>query len=145
VRQLIKSRKGRCTLVVSSHNLQELEEICDGAAILDRGRVVASGSMSELTAASEEVHIKIGRPGPTAPYKNVLAVMPMEPMRAIPGVSRVEFDDDKELLSLYFDRKVADAESIIGQSLWHLLQAQVRISGVTKGRGLEQRVMELTD
>ena len=31
-----------CTIVVSSHNLQELEEVCDGAAILDRGRVVAA-------------------------------------------------------------------------------------------------------
>src|SRR5688500_5162058 len=33
VRQLIKSRKGRCTLIVSSHNLAELEEICDAACI----------------------------------------------------------------------------------------------------------------
>ena len=57
--QLIKSRKGRCTLIVSSHNLQELEEICDGAAILDRGRVVASGSMNELTASSEEIRIRL--------------------------------------------------------------------------------------
>lgn len=41
VRQIVKSREGHCTLIVSSHNLQELEEVCDGAAILDRGRVVA--------------------------------------------------------------------------------------------------------
>src|SRR5262249_34881597 len=26
VRQLVRSRKGRCTLIISSHNLQELEE-----------------------------------------------------------------------------------------------------------------------
>src|SRR5580658_1187682 len=57
VRQLIKSRKGRydarsCTIVISSHNLQELEEICDGAAILDRGHLVGFGPMSDLTAAT---------------------------------------------------------------------------------------------
>ena len=34
VRQIVKSRKGRCTLVISSHNLQELEEICE--AYLDK-------------------------------------------------------------------------------------------------------------
>src|SRR5580700_1446753 len=59
VRQLIKSRKGRSTLIVSSHNLQELEEVCDGAAILDRGRLVGSGSMAELTAATQEVRFKV--------------------------------------------------------------------------------------
>ena len=44
VRQLIKSRRGRCTLIVSSHNLQELEEICDSAIILDRGHMCVQSS-----------------------------------------------------------------------------------------------------
>src|SRR5205807_3379512 len=39
IRQLIKARKGRSTIIISSHNLRELEEICDAAAILDRGRL----------------------------------------------------------------------------------------------------------
>jgi ABC-type multidrug transport system ATPase subunit len=133
VRQLIKSRKGRCTLVVSSHNLQELEEICDAACILDRGRVVASGSISELTAASEEVRIKLG-PGPT----------PIGVVRELPMIKRVEFDEERRELVVYFDRGTVDAETVIGHVLWALLQNQARISGVTKGRGLEQRVMELT-
>ena len=133
VRQLIKRRKGRCTLVVSSHNLQELEEICDAACILDRGRVVASGSITELTASSEEVRIKLGA-GPT----------PIAVVRELPMVKRVEFDDDRRELVVYFDRGTVDAETVIGHVLWALLQNQARISGVTKGKGLEQRVMELT-
>jgi ABC-type multidrug transport system ATPase subunit len=133
VRQLIKSRKGRCTLIVSSHNLQELEEVCDHAAILDRGRVVASGSMTELTAASEEVHIKLGN-GP----------VPMNVVRDLPMVKRVEWDDERREMIVYFDRGSVDAETVIGHVLWALLQNQARISGVSKGRGLEQRVMELT-
>jgi ABC-2 type transport system ATP-binding protein len=133
VRQLIKTRKGRCTLIVSSHNLQELEEICDGAAILDRGKVVASGSISELTAASEEVHVRLGA-GP----------VPIAVVRELPMVKRVEWDDEKRELVVYFDRGSVDAETVIGQVLWALLQNQARISGVSKGRGLEQRVMELT-
>ncbi|MBX3211085.1 MAG: ABC transporter ATP-binding protein [Labilithrix sp.] len=133
VRQLIKRRKGRCTLVVSSHNLQELEEICDAACILDRGRVVASGSISELTAASEEVRIKLGA-GPA----------PIAVVRELPMVKRVEFDEERRELVVYFDRGHVDAETVIGHVLWALLQNQARISGVTKGKGLEQRVMELT-
>jgi ABC-2 type transport system ATP-binding protein len=133
VRQLIKSRKGRCTLIVSSHNLQELEEICDGACILDRGRVVASGSMNELTASSEEVHVRLGQ-GP----------VPIPAIRDLPMVKRVEWDDDRREIIVYFDRGTVDAETVIGHVLWALLQNQARISGVSKGRGLEQRVMELT-
>jgi ABC-type multidrug transport system ATPase subunit len=135
VRQLIKSRKGRCTLIVSSHNLAELEEVCDGAAILDRGRLVASGSMNELTASSEEIRIKLS-PGPA----------PVPLIRDLPMVKRVEWDEERRELVVYFERgQGVDAEQVIGAVLWVLLQNQARISAVSKGRGLEQRVMELTD
>ncbi|MEO6575072.1 MAG: ABC transporter ATP-binding protein, partial [Polyangiaceae bacterium] len=134
VRQLIKSRKGRCTLVVSSHNLTELEEICDAAAILDRGKLVAAGTISELTASSEEVHIKLGA-GP----------VPLAPLRELAMVKRVEWDDERRELVVYFERGATDAETVIGATLWVLLNNQARISNVTKGRGLEQRVMDLTD
>jgi ABC-type multidrug transport system ATPase subunit len=144
VRQIVKARRGRCTLIVSSHNLQELEEICDGAVILDRGRVIAQGTITELTAASEEVHIKLapmvhdhqgGAPSLSAAIAGV---------RDLPMVKRVEFDEEKYELVVYFERKVTDAETVIGAALWVLLNHRARISGVTKGRGLEQRVMELT-
>jgi ABC-2 type transport system ATP-binding protein len=133
VRQIVSSRKGRCTLVVSSHNLQELEQLCDAAAILDRGRVVAEGTMAELTAATEEVRIKLA-PGP----------VPLAEVRGLPLASRVEFDDERRELVVYFERSGADAETVIGATLAVLLQQGARISGVAKGRGLEQRVMEMT-
>ncbi len=142
VRQLIKGRRGRCTMIVSSHNLQELEEICDGAAILDRGRVVASGSISQLTAASEEIHIKVAPP--LGGGKSAQASVPMAALREIPVVKRVEFDEEKSEVVVYFERGQVDAETVIAHVLWCLLNNQVRVSGVTKGKGLEQRVMELT-
>jgi ABC-2 type transport system ATP-binding protein len=146
VRQIIKARKGRCTLIVSSHNLQELEEICDAACILDRGKVVAQGSISELTAASGEIHVKLApsRDPQTGAYRSAFAAVPLDAIRTVPGVTRVELDDERSELVVYLDRKATDAESVIGHVLWALLNAQVRISGLTKGRGLEQRVMELT-
>jgi ABC-type multidrug transport system ATPase subunit len=147
VRQLIKTRKGRSTLIVSSHNLQELEEVCDAAAILDRGRLVASGSIAELTASTEEVHFKLGRPPPgvaSAAYRDGSA-LPLAAIREIPIVRRVDFDDERREIVCYFDRgPQVDAETVIEAVLWVLLNHRVRISGVTKGRGLEQRVMELT-
>ena len=134
VRQIVKSRKGRCTLVISSHNLQELEEICDHAAIMDHGHLVLTGTMNELTASSEEIRVELGR-GP----------IPEDLVRAIEGVKTVAFDRSSRELCVNFDRRVADAEEMIRRVLWVLLQNNARISGVSKGRGLEQRVMELTE
>ncbi len=134
VRQIVKSRKGRSTLVISSHNLQELEEICDHAAVLDRGVVVAHGTMAELTASSSEIRVELGA-GP----------VPLEPVRTIQGVTAAGFDKPSREINITFDRSVADAEEMIRRVTYVLYQHQARISGISKGRGLEQRVMELTE
>ena len=90
--------------------------------------------MNELTASSEEIHIKLAA-GP----------VPIPIVRDLPMVKRVEWDEDKRDLIVYFERSKADAETVIGHVLWALLQNQARISDVSKGKGLEQRVMELTE
>ena len=59
-------------------------------------------------------------------------------------VTRAEFDDERRELVVHFERRTADAETVIGASLTVLLQQGARISAVSKGRGLEQRVMEMT-
>jgi ABC-type multidrug transport system ATPase subunit len=134
VRQLVKSRKGRCTLVISSHNLQELEEICDHAAILDRGQLITVGTMAELTSSSSEVRFSLAR-GP----------VPEDAVRAIEGVKTVAWHKGERELTVTFDRAVCDAEEMIRRGTFVLYQNNARISGVSKGRGLEQRVMELTE
>jgi ABC-2 type transport system ATP-binding protein len=141
MRQLVKAKKGRSTIIISSHNLQELEEICDAAVILDRGRVVAQGSMSELTAANEEIRIKVkaGTRRGMQPGE-----LPVPKLQELEMVRTVDFDEDTCELLVSFERSKADAETVIGHVLWVLLNAQVKISGVSKGRGLEQRVMDLT-
>ncbi len=47
------ARERGCTVLVSSHGLSEVERICDRIAILDGGRVAASGALSELVAPGE--------------------------------------------------------------------------------------------
>lgn len=141
VRELVAAKKGRCTIVVSSHNLLELESLCDGAVILDRGRVVASGTMGELTAANEQVRIAVAR-GTTRGTQG--GQVPVQELRELPVVKSAEFDEERLEIAVLFERKQADAETVIGQVLALLLRNQVRISGVTKGHGLERRVMDLT-
>ena len=44
-----------CWVLVSSHLLSEVERTCDRIAIIDEGRVVASGRLEELLQADESL------------------------------------------------------------------------------------------
>jgi ABC-2 type transport system ATP-binding protein len=140
VRQSILAKKGRCSIVISSHNLNELEEICDAAAVIDRGRLVAAGSMAELTATHEEIRVKVA----SAQGATKTSSVPLAALRELADVKSVDLDEDRLEIVVRFDGGRADPETIIGRVLRLLLDQQVRISGVTKGRGLEKRVMEIT-
>lgn len=48
IRKLINNLRGRLTVVLSSHILPEIERSCDRVIIINRGRVVASGTSSSL-------------------------------------------------------------------------------------------------
>jgi len=49
LRELLRElRKLGKTIVISSHILPELEELCTSVAIVDRGRVLASGTIAEI-------------------------------------------------------------------------------------------------
>ena len=52
------------TVMLSSHLLDEVEKICDVAAIVDRGRIVAQGPVGELSAAgARSVVVQVSDPG----------------------------------------------------------------------------------
>ena len=59
-------RRKSATIVMSSHNMPEVEQLCDFVVIMSRGRVVALGTCRELTEKFEcrnldEVFIKLAR------------------------------------------------------------------------------------
>jgi ABC-2 type transport system ATP-binding protein len=53
IRQLAKRGK---TILISSHILTELAEICDRVGIIERGRLVAVGSVEEIQKQGQTVH-----------------------------------------------------------------------------------------
>lgn len=48
IRKLIDDLRGKLTVVLSSHILPEIERSCDRVIIINRGRIVASGTSQEL-------------------------------------------------------------------------------------------------
>src|SRR5205085_7319009 len=45
---LIKQLAADKTLIISSHNLADVDEVCNHAAVLSRGHLIFSGSLTEL-------------------------------------------------------------------------------------------------
>jgi ABC-type multidrug transport system ATPase subunit len=52
LREALLARRGSGTLILSSHNLDELERICDHVVMIDAGRCVAEGPLHEVTGRS---------------------------------------------------------------------------------------------
>ena len=68
VRDLLDGlRRSGTTILISSHQLSEIEEICDGVVIIHRGRRVASGKLEELLRREEESEVLLKEPLGEAP------------------------------------------------------------------------------
>ena len=57
------------TVVLASHQLLEVQRVCDRVAIMNKGRLVREGAVSELTAVGERLRLSAG------PVDRVLAVL----------------------------------------------------------------------
>ena len=86
IRSLIKSLKGEHTIILSTHILPEVTQTCDGVVIINEGRLMASGSLEDLTASirhEEGLLIKVRKDSPEAAAE----------IRKIAGVDKVEAAD----------------------------------------------------
>ena len=132
VRQLIRELKGQHTVVVSSHNLQELEELCDATAILDKGKLVSAATMTELTGQMAEFRVQIAR-----------GEVPTFEVKAMSGVKDARMEPNN-VLCVTFDGKTIQPEEIITRTCGLLVERQVLFSSVWRGKKLEEKVLQLT-
>src|SRR5438552_10532755 len=60
VREIIRDLKRRGTTVfLNSHLLTEVEHVCDRVAVIDHGRVIALGTLSELLGVAHSVRLRV--------------------------------------------------------------------------------------
>lgn len=56
---LIEYARGGRTVVVSSHLLAEVEQTCTHVVVMDRGKVISSGTVADLVAAGSPTEIRV--------------------------------------------------------------------------------------
>jgi ABC-type multidrug transport system ATPase subunit len=82
VRDLLRALPSQgVTVFLSSHLLHEIEQICDRVMVLNHGRVLAQGRVSDLVHGQHVVRVRVGDVPGT-----------LEVLRAVPGVSKVAVD-----------------------------------------------------
>ena len=57
--ELIKRLASEKTLIISSHNLNDIDEVCNHAAVLHHGQMIFSGSLSDLKGRIRKNHYEL--------------------------------------------------------------------------------------
>jgi ABC-2 type transport system ATP-binding protein len=133
-RVLIRSlvAEGR-TVVLSSHLLAEVEKTVDALAIVDQGRIVAQGSISDLTRSGPP-RLVVGS------ADNARAGALLAPMRAVAGVAA-----EDGVLRVSLESRGAAVNEAIADINRRLVEAGIPVYRLEpEHASLEQRFLEIT-
>ncbi len=117
-RDLIRSLGGSHTIVLSTHILQEVKAMCESLVIINKGKIVTSGSLEDLTRRNGAVlEVTV----PQGASEDQITV----PLAAVEGVKSVKAEDDGGLWRISIDTDSSDdlrprlAVAALGQG-WNL-------------------------
>ena len=122
-------------ILISSHILSELSEVCDSIVIIERGRLVKSGRIDEVIGDVEKSHKPVFQIQTiTSPDKEIINLISLEPM-----VSNIRINDN------FIEFEYTGSEEQASEMVSRLLDKGYRFSlfGFKK-ENLESVFMKLT-
>ena len=132
MRGFILQRKARQTIVISSHNLHDIEQVCDHVAFVERGRTVRFARIGELTGkASILAYLLAGEPS------DIPALM-----EVLPDGATLDYNPAKLTLTCRYPAGKVTPQDV-NQALLPALQAQCGLISVTQGNTLEDEYLKL--
>jgi ABC-type multidrug transport system ATPase subunit len=136
IRAYIREMAGNRTVIMSSHNLLEIQEMCSHCAVLHKGQVAAVGSMSEFLGRDTALQVTFSRPvGPE------LAAA----LGRIGGVTSVKPSADGASIDLAFSPGASrSADEIRREALTVMLAAGAIPRALKEGQSLEARFLAIT-
>lgn len=128
IRDLIRQLSGEgMTIFLSSHLLDEVERVCSSMAILNRGKMVTSGSVSDLLGAGGEVRVECQVDNVTRATEILQAQDYVREVKTQRGILSVTLPSDK----------TADANRI-------LVEAGIAVVAFTPRTSLEDYFLSIT-
>jgi ABC-2 type transport system ATP-binding protein len=136
--ELIKTLSAEKTLIVSSHNLSDIDEVCNHAAVLSQGQLIYCGSLHDLKGRMRRNHYELDLEGePKAIAKAVQAA------RALPEFKIVNLRQRR--LELYLQDDAVNATALAGV-LTTLNDNKVSLVSIRSvGQQTEQAFLDLVE
>lgn len=136
IRDLVRELTRTKTVVISSHNLREIQDICTHAAILHKGRLEVAASMEDLTGANFLLRIAVATPLPEAAEAS---------LRALPGVRSLTRTGPSEV-NLELDVTAGGSKEVLLKAVQRtlLIDHDLALRSLHEGASLEARFLELT-
>ena len=137
VRSLINDikTKANATILISSHNLAEIQEMCSAVAILNNGKLVEYRTVKELTQATGVVRMTFARP---------LNEGEMAKLKGIPGVGAVDVDTQGEYHITLAIPPGKTSDEIVSSIVATLAGGGLIPRSVKEGASLEEKFLEAT-
>lgn len=110
MRTLIRRMGENKAIIFSTHILEEVEQVCSRAIIIDRGRIVANGTPEELKARSE----RAGAVSLVFAGTNAAAVQPRIAAIATAGRTDILHDDASKVALRVFPKASDSAGALAG-------------------------------
>ena len=116
LRELLRilSRQGKAILI-SSHILTELSEICDSAVIIEQGQIITAGTLQEIAKPDVEQHTFLIRSlnQQEALYKSLLLIPTVEAVNRLGNEIEVRIDGSEETCSDLLENLIRDGYRIV--------------------------------
>jgi ABC-2 type transport system ATP-binding protein len=147
VRDLIKQLQESATILVSSHNLAEVQELCDHVAILNRGRPVLIGSVDEITRSHRECNLGLARPLEAGELQRLNALGGVRDVERISSAGGNRNQDARSAeYRIQFDlpTQTLTQDAVVTEIVKEILAMGVALRKLTEGRSLENQFLEVT-
>jgi ABC-2 type transport system ATP-binding protein len=140
VRDLIRSLGENHTILLSTHILPEVETTCDRAIVIDRGKLVASGTIDELRGRLQGAGATLLVSDPTG-----CAVSKLQGLAGVAQVTHSTVDNGLLRLALTFTKEAETDATRLERAIATLVEAGVGVREASPSRAtLEEVFAELT-
>jgi ABC-2 type transport system ATP-binding protein len=145
IRDLIKQLQQQATIVVSSHNLSEVQELCGHVAILNHGNLVLTGSVDEITRADREYNLSLSRSLQNNEIEKLNSVRGVSTIKLLPQTDKNPAKDSAEyLITLNLSEDNINQDAVITSILRNILDMDIAPRKLAEGRSLETQFLEVT-
>jgi ABC-type multidrug transport system ATPase subunit len=137
IRDLVRDlqRQRQVTTLISSHNLAEIQELCDHVAILDKGALRIAGPVDVITRQSRLLEVETSRPLDDAERALLLAV---------PGVGGLEERGPRRYRLQLSLPEESSADAALTLVVRTLLDRGIAPRALSQGNSLEEFFLQVT-